>query len=551
LQSAALPYEQSKKRFLDQWARLQGKFEDLAPAASDGGALYRISLRLLLAHEDKNYPGAMVASLAIPWGEARGDENGNAGYHLIWTRDLVQSALGLLAAGQTETPLRAFLYLAASQEESGNFPQNFWVNGTPFWQGLQLDEIAFPLILAHRLWKAGAITLDFIEETGLRTVSFLLLAGPITQQDRWEECHGIGPSTLAVLITAMICAAEMAESAGDTCEQRVAEEYADWLESQIERWTVTRSGCLVGNIREHYVRINPVAPGETPDSVDERQITLNNIPPGNQNTFPAKAIVDAGFLELVRYGIRKPTDPLIISTLKVVDALLRTDTPSGTVWRRYNHDGYGQQTDGSSYVDVGQGRGWPLLVGERGHYEVAAQRNAADCIRWMEGLATPTHLLPEQSWDAPETTDGRQKKGRPTGSAVPLLWAHAEYIKLLRSQRDGRVFDLNERVAARYLTSDRSVHVTFWSFAYPIASVPAGATLRVIACADFDLLYSTDAWVTKQQIASQRTKIRVAMADIAVPNVHDSSLQFTFYWRDAGHWEGRNFCASVDFSIGT
>ncbi len=542
LQSAALPYEQTRRRFLDQWARLHEQFEHLAPESGDEGALYRTSLRLLLAHEDKIYPGAMVASLAIPWGEVHGDENGKGGYHLIWTRDLVQSALGLLAAGQMETPLRSFLYLAASQAENGKFPQNFWVNGVPYWQGLQLDEIAFPLILAHRLWKSGAISIEFLEETALRAVSFLLLAGPITEQERWEESSGLSPSTLAALITAMICASEMAEHAGDKREQGIVEEYADWLESQLETWTVTRSGTLLDGVSEHYVRINPVRPGETPQPVSEMSLALNNIPPHQQRTFPAGDIVDAGFLELVRYGIRPPDDPLIVNSLKVIDHLLRVEVPGGVMWRRYNHDGYGQQADGSSYVTFGQGRGWPLLVGERGHYALAACGDARDYLHWMEGFATPTQLLPEQSWDAEASSDGRQKPGRPTGSAVPLLWAHAEYVKLLRSQRDGKVFDLNDRVAQRYALRERSECKTFfWSFACPIRTAPAGKILRIVAELDFDLLFSFDDWASTDRRSSERTKIRLAFLDVDLPPQSGTTLTFTFYWKEADRWEDRNF----------
>lgn len=543
LQSAALPYAESRGRFLEQWSRIQDNFEDLAGVTGDGGALYGSSVRLLLAHEDKYYPGAMVASLAIPWGDARGDDNGNGGYHLIWTRDLVQSALGLLAAGQTETPLRAFLYLAASQEENGRFPQNFWVNGAPYWHGLQLDEIAFPLILAHRLWKLGVVSLEFIEESAIRAVSFLILAGPTTGQERWEESGGISPSTLAAVITGIICAAEMAEGAGRPDEQKFLESYADWLESHLEEWTVTRSSRLVEGVQEHYVRINPATLGEAPpESVDSMQVTLNNIPPGKQHTFPAKEIIDAGFLELVRYGLRRPDDPTIVSSLRVVDELLRVETPSGVMWRRYNHDGYGQQADGSSYVTFGQGRGWPLLVGERGHYELAAQGSASDYIHWMEGFATPTHLLPEQSWDEADTADGRQKLGRPTGSAVPLLWAHAEYVKLARSQRDKKVFDRNERVEARYSKGTRpATGKHFWSFACPIASAPAGAILCITAEADFELVFSRDEWATTQSETSKRTNLRVSFIEVELPTNLTSELKFTFRWTSNGNWEGGNF----------
>src|SRR5215472_9644604 len=109
---------------------------------------------LLLAHEDKSYPGAIIASMSIPWGETKSDED-VGGYHLVWTRDMVNSATGVLAAGDATTLLRALTYLAFSQQPDGGFAQNFWIDGRPYWSGIQLDEVAFPIMLGWRLWKAG------------------------------------------------------------------------------------------------------------------------------------------------------------------------------------------------------------------------------------------------------------------------------------------------------------------------------------------------------------------------------------------------------------
>src|SRR3970282_961512 len=180
-------------------------------------------------------------------------------------------------------------------------------------------------------------------------------------------------------------------------------------------------------------------------------LTIYNRPPEARTEFLAKEIVDAGFLELVRYGIRRPTDSLIVDSLRVVDAILKVETPFGPCWHRYNHDGYGQREDGGPFEGWGKGRAWPLLTGERGHYELAAKQNAKSYIRAMEGFASSTGLLPEQVWDEPGGPDAHMYLGRPTGSAMPLMWAHAEYIKLLRSVYDGRVFDLIPAVADRYL----------------------------------------------------------------------------------------------------
>ena len=116
----------------------------------------RASHNVLLAHEDKIYSGAFVASASIPWGQTKGDDD-LGGYHLVWTRDMVQTATALLACGRAETARRALVYLACTQQPDGGFAQNFWIDGTPYWSGKQLDEVAFPIILAWRLWKADGL----------------------------------------------------------------------------------------------------------------------------------------------------------------------------------------------------------------------------------------------------------------------------------------------------------------------------------------------------------------------------------------------------------
>jgi glucoamylase len=189
-------------------------------------------------------------------------------------------------------------------------------------------------------------------------------------------------------------------------------------------------------------------PAEDPNS---GLLKIANLAPGANNSFPAKEIVDAGFLELVRYGIRKPHDPVIVDSLKVVDAVLKVNTPVGPVWHRYNHDGYGQRDDGGPFKGWGKGGAWPLLTGERAHFELAAGQDIKPFIRAIERFASATGLLPEQVWDEQDIPGKHMFLGRPTGSAMPLMWAHAEYIKLLRSASDGRVFDLIPEVAHRYL----------------------------------------------------------------------------------------------------
>ena len=129
LQSLAEPFESHREGYVRQWQRtvVNPKF-DFSDDTSDGGGMYRLSRCVLLAHEDKIFQGALVASMSIPWGETKGD-NDLGGYHLVWTRDLVQSATALLATGQTGTPLRALIWLAAIQRPDGSFPQNSWIDG--------------------------------------------------------------------------------------------------------------------------------------------------------------------------------------------------------------------------------------------------------------------------------------------------------------------------------------------------------------------------------------------------------------------------------------
>jgi hypothetical protein len=69
----------------------------------------------------------------------------------------------------------------------------------------------------------------------------------------------------------------------------------------------------------------------------------------------------------------------------------------------------------------------------------------------MEGLASKTGLLPEQSWDEADRPDIFMWLGQPTGWAMRLMWSHAEYIKLLRSTKDVKVYDTIPEVAKRYL----------------------------------------------------------------------------------------------------
>jgi len=541
-QSLGVAYHERRRIFVHQWEAAVDGRKPLEKTSGDKGHLFESSYNLLVTHEDKLYQGAFVASLTIPWGSVRGDKAGKGGYHLVWTRDMVESAMGLLAAGETQAPLRALIYLAARQEEDGSFPQNFWVNGEAFWKGMQLDEVAFPVLLAWRLHQLQLLRQFNPRVMVNRAVAFLLHSGPVTGEERWEEASGYSPSTLAVIISAFICAASFARAEHDNETAAFLEAYADFLRSHLEEWTVTRKGSLAGGSSRYFVRLNPAKPGEVaaPDAVDKAEFKLTSQPPGSPGSYPARDIVDAGFLQLVRYGILAPDDPLIVMSLKPVDAILKTETPSGPCWRRYNHDGYGQQPGGGPYTQWGKGRAWPLLTGERAHYELAVGHDCRPLLHAMEQFASGTGLLPEQIWDEADLPEAHLRCGGPTGSANPLLWAHSEYLRLLRSCHDGKVFDLIPEVVARYQNGKAKSKIEFWLPKHPIRQARKDHTLRICALEPFRLRWTSDNWKTWRDSDSRATGIGGEYFDLA-PADFQSQAEFTFFWTTRGQWEGQNY----------
>jgi len=546
-QSLAIPFRQHMERYVEQWSRTCKHLLPLERESNDGGNLYHGSYSLLLSHEDKTYPGAFIASLSIPWGEAKGDKD-QGGYHVVWTRDLVNTATGLLAAGNKVTPLRALIYLSASQLPDGRFPQNFWIDGTPYWGGIQLDEVAFPILLAWRLAQENALE-DFDPyELVKRAACYLVRHGPVTQEERWEDSSGYSPSTIAACIAALICAACFCRKRGDPATAQFLTEYADFLEAHIEGWMVTTEGTLLPGVPRHWIRLLPAAvddpsPKEDPNTA---VATIPNRPPGEVLRLPAKEIVDGGFLELVRYGVRRAGDPLIADSLRVIDAVLKVETPSGPCWRRYNHDGYGQRDDGGPFVGWGTGRAWPLLTGERAHYEFAAGRDVRPFVRAMEQFATGTGLLTEQVWDQPDRPALHMCLGRPTTAAMPLMWAHAEYIKLLRSIKDGKVFDFIPEVAEHFRNGGKRGNLEVWKPNRRVRSVKAGRTLRIQASQGFRLRWSPDEWQTVKDADAASVALASHYFDIPIPPEQRAPIRFTFQWAADSRWEGTDYEVAIE-----
>ena len=548
MQTLSTRYELHSRRFVEQWHRTLSPSE-LAAASTDGGTLMRVSHNVVLTHEDKTYAGAFIASASIPWGASKGDDD-LGGYHLVWTRDMVQSATALLACGHTETARRALVYLACTQRPDGGFAQNFWIDGTPYWTGIQLDEVAFPILLAWRLWKINGLgsfdVFPFVEGAA----RFLIRFAPVTQQERWEENAGYSPSTLAPVIAALICAGDIARAAGAQELADFLETYADWIEAHLDEWTTTDQGVLLPSVKRHYMRIRPPAPGEpfyNPE-LKPGYIHIANRSPEEQSDFDAREVIDAGFLELVRLGIRRPDDPLIVDSLKVVDSCLKYETPYGPCWRRYNHDGYGQKKDGGPYMGWGQGRAWPLLGGERAHYELAAGHDPKPLITAFEKFSSVGGMLPEQVWDHADLPSAGMYEGRSAGSAQPLVWAHAEYLKLLRSVVDGKIFDTIPMVAERYAVRAEArsfaSKVEIFQLGRPITEIPAGMTLRVCDAQPFKVVYTTDNWATNQTMEARVVGGVASYVDLPAPENSVAKICFTMQWTATAsgeaRWLGRN-----------
>ena len=551
-------------RFQQAWDEYSGNWQGFVRSVVDPPAaladehcdLYMTSATVLRSLQDRTEPGATVASLSIPWGNTRNDLGG---YHLVWSRDLVESAGAFVALGTHATARRTLAYLVASQESDGHWAQNQWVDGVPYWTGIQLDEAAYPLLLAAALRRGGASHMhgktgthaaafeELLTETALdgmiaRAARFIARTGPATGQDRWEENPGLSTSTLAPVVAALVVAApHLPEPAASYCL-----ELADDWNAAIEDWTYARGTPLA---REHgvdgyYVRI--ASPDVLSGAPLSTLVQVRNRPP-ESSMVPADEMVGTDFLALVRFGLRLPDDPRIVSSLAVADALLRTETPSGSVWHRYNGDGYGEHEDGSAFDGTGIGRGWPLLVGERGHYELDAGHDARPYLETMRRMASIGGMLPEQVWDAPAIPDRCLFPGRPSGSAMPLAWAHAEYVKLVRSIALGHAIDRPESAWRRYRGKAPKPTRATWRFAAPRPSMPAGRILRLELLAPARVHYSLDGRQSWTDLDARDTGLGVWVADVPESDrlTTGRSVDFTIWWPDAGRWEGRDMQVEV------
>lgn len=471
----------------------------------DGGALLNVSAMVLKTLEDKTYSGALIASLSNPWGDSVPAITSHTGYKAVWPRDFYQCAMALLALGDKQTPQVAFEYLKkvqVTENTPGNngatgwFLQKTHVDGELEWMAVQLDQTAMPVMLGWKLWQQGVLSNDemtYWYNTMLKPAADFLVRGgkidlgwnnelvtpPRTQQERWEEQTGYSPSTTAAVIAGLVTAADMAKASGDNESAARYLKTADSYSATIEKTLFTTRGRF-----DH-------ASGEGGEHANGKyflRITPNSNPNDNEKLFDRNGrgelneyeILDGGFLELVRYGVRAPDDKYILDSLPEYDD---TTLPhefrvkyefefDGVIfpgWRRYGDDGYGEDANtGENYgaggmMSSGQrGRVWPFFTGERGHYELALALIGNETnkrteeikkvyVRALEHFANEGLMLPEQVWDGvgADTKHGYEA-GQGTNAATPLAWTHAEYVKLVRSLSDKKVWDGYPIVAKRY-----------------------------------------------------------------------------------------------------
>ena len=523
--SLAEGYGRIRERFMAGW-REWGSHLDLPTSTPELAEEACRSAMVLKVHEDRTYPGALVASLSIPWGNHHNDPGG---YHLVWTRDAVEAGLGLLAAGAVEDTQLVLGYLEATQGEDGGWFQNFYPDGRPYWTGVQLDEVGFPILLAAKLCEMG------IEES-LQTAAmvrhaaaYLARNGPVSPQDRWEENPGTSPFTLGVEVAALVVAAAYLEGQ----EREYALGLADCWNERIEEWTYVRDTPLARQVGVdgYYVRICPNPGGGICGRVEVR----NRV----DAVISADVVVGLDFMYLPRLGLRQADDQRMLDSLKVVDALLRVETPCGPGYYRYNGDGYGEHEDGSPFDGTGIGRVWPLLVGERGHM---ALLQGEDPIRYLEAMACMTGvcgLIPEQVWDREPIPERELYPGKPTGSVMPLVWAHAEFLKLLVARERKRPLELLDTVWQRYKGKAPKASTWYWRGDVPFAALPPGRSLVIEDRQPFVLHVGFDGWQGVQDRASAPLGLGMHGVQMDRTELMDGKeLNFTRLFPESGRWEG-------------
>jgi GH15 family glucan-1,4-alpha-glucosidase len=360
-----------------------------------------------------------------------------------------------------------------------------WLNGTAYWSGIQMDETAFPILLIDLAQREGALSADELERFW-----------PMVRRAAGFLVRN-GPVTsqdrweedpgYSPFTLAVEIAALLATA--DLADARDEDDLAAYLRETADAWN---------------------------DSIEKWTYVTGT--------------------DLAK---------------QVIDALLKVDTPTGPAWHRYNDDGYGEHDDGSPFDGTGSGRAWPLLTGERAHYELAAGKER-DAARLLDALTTFTSdggMLPEQIWDADNIPERGLLCGRPSGSAMPLTWAHAEYIKLCRSLHDGHVFDMPPQPVQRYQAGQARSPYAIWRFNNKCRAIPPGSTLRLEVTRPAKVHWSSDGWQTTSDAQMRDTGLGVYIVDLLTEKLQDgAAVVFTFYWLDTGCWQGEDSVVRIDRS---
>ncbi len=487
-------FDDVKANFIAGWNTSQRKLREMTAPEGSAKEMYRISTAVLQTHESKRFPGGFVASLSLPWGFSRGDKD-IGGYHVLWPRDLCETAMGLMACGDMEAGRRALFYLACTQKANGSWSQNMWLDGTEHWGALQMDGIAMPILLADQLKRAGELK-DYDAWPMVREAAkFLLKMGPVTGEDRWEALPGYATFTMACEIAGILAAADFADAAGAQVEANFLRETADAWNHEVDTLTYAQGTDVAkaAGVEGYYVRLTPK------DAIQRPHLNRLWMKLANHSFMSGRHravdVLSPDALTLVRFGLRSPHDPRMQATVKVIDAHLRRETTTGLGWIRSTDDGYGEHTDGSPYNGKGIGHCWPLLAGERGHYALAAgdRDTATEMLLTLSRQTSECGMLPEQVWSAADIPKHQLFNGHPAGSGMPLAWAHAEYVKLLRSMEEGKVWDMPPQTVDRYINRGKTSPFEIWTEHAPRRWVSRGKQLRMDLDAPGTIRWSTDA----------------------------------------------------------
>ncbi|HVE18866.1 MAG TPA: glycoside hydrolase family 15 protein, partial [Ilumatobacteraceae bacterium] len=400
---------------------------------------YYLSINVVKAAEDKTFPGAIVAGLSSPWGQAvsAGDPANTyfGSYREVFARDLYEAWTGLMAAGDLQTARDATLFLFERQQlADGSMPRNSLVNGktAPDSFNTQLDEVAYPILMAHQL---GLTDATLYEQHIKPAANFLVTRGPSFGPERWEEQDGFSPSTIAAEIAGLLAGADIADVNGDGASARMWRAVADDFQRSIKGWTITTNGSQSPD--PYFIRLSKTG--------DPNAAIAYNVGNGGP-TLDQRDVIDAGFLELSRLGMFAAADPVFANSLSVVDATIKSDTDSGPGWHRYNGDGYGDgSTDGHPWAPSNKGTGhlWPALTAERAEQSLQTgdPAFAAQLLDAMAQFSSGVGLIAEQSWEFPDLaaspfgTDPTIASigfvnGKPAGSASPLVWSAGSFVRL-------------------------------------------------------------------------------------------------------------------------